>query len=370
VQVDYTGIRAPITGRAGFALVTLGNVVHANDTTGIVTITQTDRSRRSLPLLKISSGNPRSLQCRPRRVAAQDAGGGATLATGTLAVINNQVDQATGTDPAQGHVREQGQQALAGQSVSTQLLLRTLQNVVVIPDEALQRGPSGFFVYRHRRRQQGGDEGSQGGAARPRGRGYHQRTRLREKLVVSGQYRLQNGTTVARERPDAAFNGRAKHSQHSRAPEACKPSGLSHGARRNILAVDSHIPIATSLVMVGILFVGLIAYPNLPVAPLPQGTSRRSRCRLVSGCEPGNHGFLDRAAAGAAVLADPRRVGDDVFERARLRPRSRCSSSSTATSTPPPMTCRRHQCRGGPAAVGTCRARRPTARSTRPTRRS
>src|SRR6476661_2129634 len=42
VQLDYTGIRAPITGRAGFALVTLGNVVHANDTTGIVTITQTD----------------------------------------------------------------------------------------------------------------------------------------------------------------------------------------------------------------------------------------------------------------------------------------------------------------------------------------
>ncbi len=198
VQVDYTGIRSPITGRAGFALVTLGNVVHANDTTGIVTITQTD------PIAAVFTAPEDQLQAiheafnaGPVEVAAQDAGGGATLATGTLAVINNQVDQATGTIQLKATFENKDNKLWPGQSVSTQLLLRTLQNVVVIPDEALQRGPSGFFVYVI------GDDNKAAMKEVKVGQLDHEGAVITsgldsgEKLVVSGQYRLQNGTTVA-----------------------------------------------------------------------------------------------------------------------------------------------------------------------------
>jgi len=198
VQVDYTGIRAPITGRAGFALVTLGNVVHANDTTGIVTITQTD------PIAAVFTAPEDQLQAiheafnaGPVEVAAQDAGGGATLATGRLAVINNQVDQATGTIQLKATFENKDNKLWPGQSVSTQLLLRTLQNVVVIPDEALQRGPSGFFVYVI------GDDNKAAMKEVKVGQLDHEGAVITsgldsgEKLVVSGQYRLQNGTTVA-----------------------------------------------------------------------------------------------------------------------------------------------------------------------------
>ena len=198
VQLDYTGIHSPIAGRVGFALVTLGNVVHANDTTGIVTITQTD------PIAAVFTAPEDQLQAiheafnaGPVEVAAQDAGGGATLATGTLAVINNQVDQATGTIQLKASFENKDNKLWPGQSVSTQLLLRTLQNVVVIPDEALQRGPSGFFVYVIGDDNKATMKPVKVGQLDHEGAVITSGIEAGEKLVVSGQYRLQNGTTVA-----------------------------------------------------------------------------------------------------------------------------------------------------------------------------
>ena len=123
--------------------------------------------------------------------------------------------------------------------------------------------------------------------------------------------------------------------------------------------------------MLALLLVGVVAYPLLPVAPLPQidfptitVTAQLAR-RLA-----GDDGLLGRAAAGAPVRADRRRLADDLDQFARRRPRSRCSSTSTATSTPPPTTCRRRSTPPAGSCRRTCRARRPIARSTRPTRRS
>jgi multidrug efflux system membrane fusion protein len=216
VQLDYTSIRSPITGRAGFALVTLGNVVHANDTTGIVTVTQTD------PIAAVFTAPEDQLQAiheafsaGPVEVTAQDAGGGQTLATGTLAVINNQVDQATGTIQLKASFDNKANTLWPGQSVSTQLLLRTLQNVVVIPEDAVQRGPNGYFTYvvgnddKASMKEIKVDQIADSRAVITAG------IQPGDRMVVSGQYRLQNGSTVAANDRSPRAQQTAEHPQNT-----------------------------------------------------------------------------------------------------------------------------------------------------------
>ena len=123
-------------------------------------------------------------------------------------------------------------------------------------------------------------------------------------------------------------------------------------------------PIATSLLMVGILFVGIVAYPRLPVAPLPQVDFPTIQVSAqLARRQPRDHGLRRGAAAGDAIRADPRRRADDL-DRARLaRPRSPSSSISTATSMAPRTTCRPRSTPPAANCRKTCRARRPIARS-------
>jgi multidrug efflux system membrane fusion protein len=198
VQLDYTTLRAPISGRVGFALVTLGNVVHAADQTGIVTITEVQpiaavftASEDQLPAIE------KAFSARPVEVSVLSSDGQRKLAVGTLAVINNQVDQATGTIQLKASFENKNNALWPGQSVSTQLLLQTLQDVVVIPDGAVQRGPNGYYTYLV------GDDGkavmkdikinqiADGRAVIDDG------IKAGDRVVVSGQYRLQDGSKLA-----------------------------------------------------------------------------------------------------------------------------------------------------------------------------
>ena len=123
--------------------------------------------------------------------------------------------------------------------------------------------------------------------------------------------------------------------------------------------------------MAGILFVGLVAYPLLPVAPLPQVDFPTIQITAtLPGAQPGNHGVVGGAAAGAAVRADSRHRPDDLDElsgngrghdpvRSQPQHRRRRQRRPGRASTPPAASCRR-----------TSPRRRPTARSIRRTRRS
>ena len=102
-----------------------------------------------------------------------------------------------------------------------------------------------------------------------------------------------------------------------------------------------HRPVATTLLMVAILLVGLVAYPNLAVASLPQVDFPTITVAASLPGSPGNDGRLRRAAARTANRADSRRHANDVNEIRWAPPRSPSNSISTATSTPPPMTFRR-----------------------------
>jgi multidrug efflux system membrane fusion protein len=148
VQLAYTTIRSPLTGRAGFRLVDPGNIVHAGDQTGILTITQLQpiaaiftAPEQQLP--NISD----ALKGGPLKVAALSSDGQRRLAEGTLKLIDNQVDTASGTIRLKASFPNQDNALWPGLSVTTRLLVSTVKNAVVVPDNAVQRGPNGLFAY-------------------------------------------------------------------------------------------------------------------------------------------------------------------------------------------------------------------------------
>ena len=145
--LSYTDIIAPIAGRTGIRLVDEGNLVRAADATGIVVITQIkpinvlfNLPQQELPQLnKGMTEGPLSI----------DALGpnGRPVDKGKVMVIDNQVDQTTGTVKLKAEFLNDKLQLWPGQFVNVRLLIETLYQVVVVPTAAIQRGPSGTYVY-------------------------------------------------------------------------------------------------------------------------------------------------------------------------------------------------------------------------------
>ena len=148
VQLDYTTIRSPLTGRAGFRLVDPGNIVHANDQNGMLTITQLQPISVifTAPEDQLPAIND-ELKSGPLKVRAFSSDGKRLLGEGTLKLLDNQVDPASGTIRMKASFDNRDNALWPGLSVTTRLLLKTLKDVVVVPDAAVQRGPNGLYVY-------------------------------------------------------------------------------------------------------------------------------------------------------------------------------------------------------------------------------
>ena len=148
VQLAYTTLRSPLTGRAGFRLVDPGNIVHANDQSGMLTITQLQpisviftAPEDQLPAIN------EGLKSGPLQVGAYSSDGRKLLGEGQLKLIDNQVDPASGTIRMKASFENADNALWPGLSVTTRLLVTTLQDVVVVPDRAVQRGPNGLYAY-------------------------------------------------------------------------------------------------------------------------------------------------------------------------------------------------------------------------------
>jgi multidrug efflux system membrane fusion protein len=147
-QLDYTDIKTPISGVVGLRQVDVGNIVNASAQSGIVTITQIEpiaviftAPEDQLPNIKDAQG------ATPLKTIAITTDGKRPLAEGTLAVVNNQVDSTSGTIRLKAVFDNKDHALWPGQSVSTRLLVRTLKNATVIPDDAVQHGTDGLYVY-------------------------------------------------------------------------------------------------------------------------------------------------------------------------------------------------------------------------------
>jgi multidrug efflux system membrane fusion protein len=151
VQLDYTTIRAPISGRTGVRLVDPGNIVHAADSTGIVGINQIDPIAVlfTLPEGRFQEIN-RAIQEHGRTALEVQAFGredNVLLGNGKLMLINNQIDTTTGTVQLKAQFPNAAHKLWPGQYVNVHLVVGTRQRAATVPASVVQRGPNGLFAY-------------------------------------------------------------------------------------------------------------------------------------------------------------------------------------------------------------------------------
>jgi multidrug efflux system membrane fusion protein len=146
--LGYSDVVAPIAGLTGIRQIDEGNIVHTTDTTGLVTITEIkpiavlfSLPQQNLPELNkgMSSGR------LPVQALAPD--GTIVIDNGNVVVVNNQVDQTTGTIQLKGEFPNRDIQLWPGQFVNIRVLIDTLRRAVVVPTASVQLGPDGNFVY-------------------------------------------------------------------------------------------------------------------------------------------------------------------------------------------------------------------------------
>ncbi len=148
IQLSYTQITAPITGRTGVRLIDAGNIVHPTDTSGLVIITQTQPISVISTLPEDDLQAVRSaLKAGPVSVTAFTRDGTDNLGGGALSLIDNEIDQATGTMRLKSTFPNLDENLWPGQFVKIRLERQLAKDAVTIPSPALQRGQQGFFVY-------------------------------------------------------------------------------------------------------------------------------------------------------------------------------------------------------------------------------
>jgi multidrug efflux system membrane fusion protein len=149
LQLTYAKVTAPISGIVGLRLVDPGNIVHANDQTGMVVITQLQPiavlftiPEDSLPQVtqKLRAGAHLSVEAYNRDNSKK-------LASGTLVTVDNQIDNTTGTSKLKAVFDNKDNALFPQQFVNVHLLVDSLADQLVVPNVAVQNGQQGTFVY-------------------------------------------------------------------------------------------------------------------------------------------------------------------------------------------------------------------------------
>jgi multidrug efflux system membrane fusion protein len=197
-QLDYTAIKAPISGIVGLRQVDTGNIVNAATQTGIVTITQIEpiaviftAPEEQLPYINEAQA------IAPLKVIAITTDGKKPLAEGTLAVVNNQVDSTSGTIRLKAVFANKDHALWPGQSVSTRLLVQTIKGATVVPDDAIQHGTEGLYAFvvnqdnKAELRKVKVSQSIDGRSVVETGLSPGQ------QVITAGQYKVQSGTLVS-----------------------------------------------------------------------------------------------------------------------------------------------------------------------------
>jgi multidrug efflux system membrane fusion protein len=149
LQLVYSRITAPISGRVGLRLVDQGNIVHASDTTGLLVITQLQpisviftlpQDQLQQVLVKLRGGGQLPVEAYDRDDLNK-------IADGKLATIDNSIDPTTGTYKLKSVFSNENNVLFPNQFVNVHMLVDTRRNLVIVPASAIQRGPQGTYVY-------------------------------------------------------------------------------------------------------------------------------------------------------------------------------------------------------------------------------
>ena len=149
LQLTYSRITSPISGRIGLRLVDVGNIVHASDTNGLLVITQLQPISVifSLPQDQLPDVNSKLRSGVQLVVDAYDRDDTAKIASGKLQTIDNQIDLTTGTYKLKSIFANADNSLFPNQFVNVHLLVDTKRNLTIVPAAAIQRGPQGTYLY-------------------------------------------------------------------------------------------------------------------------------------------------------------------------------------------------------------------------------
>ncbi len=198
VQLGYTTVRAPISGRTGVRLVDEGNIVHAADTTGLVVITQLKPISVIISLPQDRFDDVVAAMGRgPVSVLAFQRDGVTQLGTGTVALIDNQIDQSTGTIRIKATFPNADLKLWPGAFVNAQVLVNTRKDAILVPAQVVQRGPDGFYVYVVRDDYTVEKRAVTVGPSRAGQMVVETGLSASERVVVDGQYKLTPGAHVS-----------------------------------------------------------------------------------------------------------------------------------------------------------------------------
>lgn len=232
VQLDYTTITAPLSGRVGARLVDPGNIVHAADANGLVVIRQIDPIDVvfTLPDGEFQRIN-RAMQASgtPLAVQASERASGQLLGQGKLILLNNTIDTTSGTIQLKGRFPNSSHTLWPGQYVNARLVLGERDQALTIPAAAVQRGQTGTYVYvvqaDHTVASRAIEvaETQDGKAVVAKG------LAVDERVVVDGQYKLKPGTRV--NETTAATTIADAGAAPASAPAAAAPANRAGNAR-------------------------------------------------------------------------------------------------------------------------------------------
>ena len=213
LNLTYTRITAPISGRIGLRQVDVGNMIHASDTNGLATIAQLQPISVlfSLPEEQLPSVLQKLRQGAKLPTEAFDRDQKKKLADGTLLTVDNQIDPTTGTSRLKAVFPNNDYALFPNQFVNVRMLLDTKRNALIVPAVAIQRGPTGTFVYQVR------DDSTV--AVRPVKLGISEGNDViiedglqpGEQVVVDGAEKLVEGMTVTVSKGTGGGQGRRRN---------------------------------------------------------------------------------------------------------------------------------------------------------------
>jgi membrane fusion protein, multidrug efflux system len=197
VNLGYATIRSPLNGRAGIRLVDSGNIVHANDANGLVVITQTHPISILFTLPEDSLQDIiKAMAAGPLPVAALSRDGKLQFDVGELTLIDNAIDQTTGTVRLKATLPNSAGLLWPGQFVTTRLHVSTLRSALTVPAAAIQNGPEGSFVYLVKKDGVVEVHKAKLGPINAETAVIEAGLEDNDLVVTSGHYRLQPGTQV------------------------------------------------------------------------------------------------------------------------------------------------------------------------------
>jgi multidrug efflux system membrane fusion protein len=199
VQLGFTRIVAPISGRVGARLVDAGNIVHAADPGGLVVINQVD------PITVVFTLPEEAFQdinhalhasAAPLQVIASPRNSDETLGTGKLILLNNQIDTTTGTVQLKGSFPNPSHALWPGQYVNVRLVLRHDPHALTVPAAAVQRSQNGTFVWLVDADNKALNQPVRVGPVQDGSAVIEAGLAAGQRVVVDGQYQLRAGVAV------------------------------------------------------------------------------------------------------------------------------------------------------------------------------